>query len=142
MAVMYPSDGWVKELQKICNADPEFREACGDFAGKFIFQIDPEPGKLDKAAFLFFAADKGDASEAMALSSTDERPDAEYVIAGKYSVWKDIVRAKQEPLRALMTRKLRLIKGSQLKVLKQVKFALKMMNNCTRIDATYADDKA
>jgi len=140
MAVLYPSDEWIKELQKICNADPEFKEACGDFSGKFVFQIEAEPGKLDQTGYLFFWADKGDAKEAMALASADERPDSDYVMAGKYSVWKDVVRAKQEPLRALMTRKLRLIKGSQLKILKQVKFALKVMNNCTKIDARFPDE--
>lgn len=140
MAVLYPNDEWIKELQKICNADPEFKEACGDFSGKFVFQIEAEPGKLDLTGYLFFWADKGDAKEAMALVSCEERPDSDYVIAGKYSVWKDVVRAKQEPLRALMTRKLRLIKGSQLKILKQVKFALKMMNNCTKIEARFPDE--
>ena len=142
MALLYPSDGWIKELQKICNADPEFKDTCGDFSGKFIFQIEAEPGKLETTGYLFFWADRGGAKEAQALSATDERPDAEYVIAGKYSVWKDVVTGKQEPLRALMTRKLKLIKGSQLKVLKQVKLALKMMNNCTKIDAQFPDDKA
>lgn len=140
MAVLYPSDEWIKELQKICNADPEFKEACGDFSGKFVFQIEAEPGKLDQTGYLLFWADKGDAKEAMALASPEERADSDYVIAGKYSVWKDVVRAKQEPLRALMTRKLRLVKGSQLKILKQVKFALKMMNNCTKIEARFPDE--
>jgi len=140
MPVLYPSDEWIKELQKVCKADPEFKEACGDFSGKFVFQIEAEPGKLDETRYLFFGADKGDAKEAMALASADERPDSDYVIAGKYSVWKDVVRAKQEPLRALMIRKLRLIKGSQLKILKQVKFALKMMNNCTKVEARFPDE--
>lgn len=140
MSVLYPSDEWIKELQRICNADPEFKDACGDFSGKFVFQIEAEPGKLDQTGYLFFWADKGEAKEAKALASADERPDSDYVMAGKYSVWKDIVQAKQEPLRALMTRKLRLIKGSQLKILKQVKFALKVMNNCTKIDACFPDE--
>ena len=140
MAVVYPSDGWIKELQKICRADPDFKDACGDFAGTFIFQVESEPGKLDKTAYLFLWADQGDVREALALSSTDEKPDAEYIITGKYSVWKDVVTGKQEPLRALMTRKLKLIKGSQLKVLKQVKLALRMMHNSTRVEATFADE--
>lgn len=137
---MYPSDEWIKELQKICNGDPEFKETCGDFSGKFVFQIKAEPGKLDQTGYLFFWADKGDAKEAMALASPEERPDSDYVTAGKYSVWKDVVRAEQEPLRALMTRKLRRVKGSQLKLLKQVKFALKRMNNCTKIEARFPDE--
>ncbi len=52
MAVRYPSDEWIKELSRICNEDPEFKDAAGDFSGKFIFQIEAEPGKLDETAYL------------------------------------------------------------------------------------------
>ncbi len=141
MAVRYPSDGWIKELERICNEDPEFKEAAGDFSGKFIFQIEAEPGKLDETALLSVRVKDGVTSEARALSSLDECPDADYIVTGKYSVWKNIVQAKQEPLRAIMTRKLKLIKGSQLKVLKQVKLTLKIMNNCVKVDAEYPDEK-
>jgi putative sterol carrier protein len=83
----------------------------------------------------------GVSSEAKALPSVDECPDVDYIVTGKYSVWKNVVQAKQEPLRAIMTRKLKLVKGSQLKILKEVKLTLKIMNNCTKIDAEYPDDK-
>ena len=42
---------------------------------------------------------------------------------------------------AIMTRKLKLIKGSQLKILKEVKLTLKIMNNCVKVDAEYPDEK-
>jgi putative sterol carrier protein len=141
MAVLYPSDGWIKELDRICNEDPEFKEAAGSFSGKFIFQIEAEPGKLDETAFLSVQVKDGVSSEAKALSSLEELPDADYIVAGKYSAWKNIVQAKLEPLRAIMTRKLKLIKGSQLKILKEVKLTLKIMNNCVKVDAEFPDEK-
>ena len=141
MAVLYPSDGWIKELDRICKVDADFRDAAGDFSGKFIFQIEEEPGKLDETAFLSIRVKDGVTSEARALSSLEECPDADYIVTGKYSVWKNVVQAKQEPLRAIMTRKLKLIKGSQLKILKQVKLTLKIMNNCVKVDAEYPDEK-
>ncbi len=140
MGKRYPSDEWIKELERVCNEDPEFKDACGDFSGKFVLQIEAEPGKLDKTVYLFFWADQGVAKECCALSSLDERPDAEYVITGKYSVWKEMVRGKLEPLRGLMTRKIKLVKGSQLKLLKQVRFTLKLMNNSTKIDTAFVDE--
>jgi putative sterol carrier protein len=141
MAVRYPSDAWIKELERICNGDPEFKETAGDFSGKFVFQIEAEPGKLEETALLSVCVKDGVTSQARALSSLDECPDADYIVTGKYSVWKSIVQAKQEPLRAIMTRKLKLIKGSQLKILKQVKLTLKIMNNCVKVDAEYPDEK-
>ena len=141
MAVRYPSDEWIKELSRILNEDPEFKQAAGGFSGKFVFQIEAESGKLDETAFLSLRVDQGKTSEAKALSSLDECPDADYVVSGKYSVWKNVVQGKQEPLRAIMTRKLRLVKGKQLKLLKEVKLALKIMNSSAGMDAEYPDDK-
>ena len=142
MAVLYPSDGWIKELERICNEDPEFKDAAGKFSGKFIFQIEAEPGKLDETTLLSVRVKDGVTSEARALDSVDECPDADYIVTGKYSAWKGIVQAKLEPLRAIMTRKLKLIKGSQLKILKEVKLTLKIMNNCVKVDAEYPDEKS
>lgn len=141
MAVLYPSDGWIKELDRICNDDPEFKVAAGAFAGKFVFQIEEEPDKLDETVFLSIQVKDGVSSGARALSSLDECPDADYIVAGKYTAWKNIVQAKLEPLRAIMTRKLKLVKGSQLKILKEVKLTLKIMNNCAKVDAEYPDEK-
>lgn len=141
MAVLYPSDEWIKELDRICNADPEFKAAAGTFSGKFIFQIEKEAGKLDETAFLSVKVEDGVSSEARALASLDECPDADYIVTGKYSAWKNVVQAKLEPLRAIMTRKLKLIKGSQLKILKEVKLTLKIMNNCVKVDAVYPDEQ-
>jgi putative sterol carrier protein len=141
MAVLYPSDEWIKELDRICNEDPEFKEAAGNFSGKFIFQIEAEPEKLEETTLLSVRVQDGVSSEAKALGSVDECPDADYIVTGKYSAWKNIVQGKLEPLRAIMTRKLKLIKGSQLKILKEVKLTLKIMNNCVKVDAEYPDEK-
>ncbi len=141
MAVRYPSDEWIKELSRICNEDPEFKTVAGKFSGKFIFQVEPEEGKLDQTALLSVRVEHGTTSEARALSSLDECPDADYVVTGKYSVWKNVVQGKQEPLRAIMTRKLKLVKGKQLNLLKEVKLALKIMNTSAGIDAVYPDDR-
>jgi len=138
-AVRYPSDEWIQELQRVCNQDPGFRDACANFSGKLVFQVEAEPGKLESTAYLFCWPDRGEFREAMALASPDERPDVEYVISGKYTVWKEIVTGRQEPLRALMSRRVKLVKGSQLKLLKQVRFALRMMHNSTQIDAEFPD---
>ncbi|MEW6440901.1 MAG: SCP2 sterol-binding domain-containing protein [bacterium] len=141
MSALYPSDEWIKGLQAVCRADDGFRSSCGDFMGKFVFQIETEPGKLERPAYLFLWVDQGDAKEAKAMTSLDEEPDAEYVITGKYSVWKGVVQGKLDPLRAIMTRKLKLVKGSQFTILKQAKFAMRMISNATRVDTVFADER-
>ena len=59
--------------------------------------------ELDKTTLLSVRVKDGVTSEARALSSVEECPDADYIVTGKYSAWKGIVQAKLEPLRAIMT---------------------------------------
>ena len=70
-------------------------------------------------------------------------PVEEFGVAARQSFtpadFKEIVTGRQEPLRALMSRRVKLVKGSQLKLLKQVRFALRMMHNSTQIDAEFPD---
>ena len=141
MAVLYPSDAWIRELMLIANADEEMHELGKHFSGKFVFQVEAEAGLLDRTVCLFCWPDGGQVKEAMEVASPEARPDADYVITGKYSVWKKVVRGEQEPLRALMTRKLKLVKGRQIKLLKEVKLALKIINLCTQVDAEFVDEK-
>jgi hypothetical protein len=142
MGAIFPSDSWMKELQRICNEDQEFKEACGNFSAKMIYQIDEEHGKLDETTFLFFWPHQGEIKEAMALSSPSDRPDTEFIILGKYSVWKAVLEGKQEPFRAIMVRRLKLVKGRQLTLLKQVKLSLRVLHNCTLIDSDFVDEIA
>ncbi len=134
MGFKYPSDEWMKELKRICNDDKEFKDAVGTFGGIFVFQLEPEPGKLEKRTYLFLQIQDGNITNAGELPSIDDRPDLDYILEGSFSVWKDVITGKREPLRAIMTRKLKLVKGKQLALLKNTKMAMRMINNCVKVD--------
>jgi putative sterol carrier protein len=140
MAFPYPSLAWIKELQRICNTDPEFKEACSDFAGKMMFHIEADD-KLPKDVCLFIDVGDGQVKEAAEYATMKDREDTDYIMSAKYAVWKAIIQAELEPLRAIMTRKMKLVKGSQLKILKYVKFTLKMMSNSKAVDASFELEK-
>ncbi len=142
MSYLFPSDEWIKELQRICNDDPEFSDSCRKFSAKMAYQIDTEPGKLESPVIMYFWPDNGRVFDARALSSLEEVPDTEYVISGKYSVWKEVSSGGLDPFRAIITKKLKLVKGSQLKLMKNVKEAMKIMNLCITIDSRYPDDSS
>lgn len=140
MSPVYPSDEWIESFQLVCNNDPEFRDACASFSGKMLWQIEEEPGKLPRSILLFSWPDHGYIREAQALGKAEDRPDVEYIITGKYSVWKAIVKGELEPVRALITRKVKLTKGSQMKLLKQVRMAMRMMKNCSLVQTQFFDE--
>jgi putative sterol carrier protein len=140
MGFPYPSLAWIKELQRICNTDPEFKDAAGDFSGKMMFHIEADD-KLPKDVCLFIDVGEGQVKEAAEYATMKDRDDTDYIMSAKYTQWKDVINGQLEPLRAIMTRKMKLVKGSQLKILKYVKFTLKMMANSMAVDASFELEK-
>jgi putative sterol carrier protein len=141
MAALYPSDEWIKDLQRVCNEDPRMKEVGGNYSASFVFEIEADQN-LKEPAYLYFWPDKGVVKDSIALKSLDEKPDATYVIAGKYSNWKNLVKGKMAPLRMITTRKLRVVKGSQIKLLQNVKLSLRVMHNCLEVPCEFVDEKA
>ncbi|MBT8341601.1 MAG: hypothetical protein HKP58_07280 [Desulfatitalea sp.] len=140
MGFMYPSAEWMKELKRICNEDGEFKNSVGKFKGSFVFQVLPEPGKLEKPAFLKFAIADGSATDAGAAETLDELGDVDYVLEGNYTIWKEVISGKREPLRSIMTRKLKVTKGKQLTLLKNTKMAMRMISNSVKVSSVFADE--
>ena len=131
---------WIRELERICNADPEFKDAVSDFVGKILLHMEADE-KLGKDVSLYIDVGDGRIKESAAYESIQDRPDAEYVLSAKYSVWKEVIAGRLEPLRAIMTRKMKLVKGSQMKILKYVKFTLKMMTNAMTVESSFELEK-
>jgi putative sterol carrier protein len=140
MGFTYPSLAWIRELERICNADPEFKDAVSDFVGKMVLHIEADE-KLGKDVSLFIDVGDGRIKESAEYASVQDRPDADYILSAKYAVWKEAIAGRLEPLRAIMTRKMKLVKGSQMKILKYVKFTLRMMTNAMTVDSTFELEK-
>jgi len=140
MGFTYPSLAWIRELERICNADPEFKDAVSDFVGKMVLHIEADE-KLGKDVSLFIDVGDGRIKESAEYASVQDRPDADYILSAKYAVWKEVIAGRLEPLRAIMTRKMKLVKGSQMKILKYVKFTLRMMTNAMTVDSTFELEK-
>jgi putative sterol carrier protein len=140
MAFIFPGLEWTQEVQRICNADPEFKEAVQDFNGKMMFHIEADE-KIDKSVCLFLDIADAQVKEAAEYADMKDRPDTDYILSAKYTQWKEVITGQLEPLRAIMTRKMKLVKGSQLKMLKYVKFTLKMMDVTKAVDSDFSLEK-
>jgi putative sterol carrier protein len=140
MGFAYPSLAWIKELERICNTDSSFKDAASDFVGKMVLHIEADD-KLGKDVCLFIDVGDGRIKESAEYASIQDRPDADYILSAKYTQWKQVISGQLEPLRAIMTRKMKLVKGSQLKILKYVQFTLKMMANSMAVDSSFELEK-
>jgi putative sterol carrier protein len=142
MPVVFPSEEWIREVERASQTDAELKDVIKGFKGAFVFQVDPEEGLLGKTFYLYFKLDENGVHSGAALSSLDERSDIDYIIAGKYSRWKAVLREDIDPMKALMTRKLSLAKGNMMKILKSTKMAMRLITLCAEMEARFIDEAA
>ena len=83
--------------QRICYEDPSSRMPVQAFPASSFFRS--TQSLVSWTALHICSAGRIGRLGAMALASPDERPDVEYIIAGKYSNWKEVVTGRQKPLR-------------------------------------------
>jgi putative sterol carrier protein len=142
MAAVFPSEEWIEEVGRASQRDTELRGLIKGFEGSFVFHVEPEEGLLEKTFYLYFKLDQNGVHSGAALSFLDERPNVDYVIAGRYSNWKAVLKGDIDPLKALMTRKLWLARGKMMNLLKSQKMALRLISLCAEMKAVFVDEMA
>ena len=61
-----------------------------------------------------------------------------FVIRAPVAAWRKVIEKQLDPIRALMTRQLRL-KGTMPKIMKHPKAATELVNCCTLVDTTWPE---
>ena len=139
MATTFPSLEWLKALQELINSNPEYEKAAADHEGAMTMVIEPEEGLLDEEYILWTDPYHGKLREVKRLKSIDEEK-SEFLLNGKYSVWKKIIKGEQDPMRALMTGKIK-VKGQMTSLLKQTRPAKITMETFQKIETVFIDEQ-
>ena len=138
--VPFPSAEWLDQLKEQLNTSPAYADAAKNWEGDFYFVIDPEKNSpIDETVYLYMDLWHGECREAHRVTNKEEKSPA-YIMSGPYGKWKKVVTAKLDPIQALVTGQLKL-KGNMVMVMKNVKAAQEIIRACTRIDASFADEK-
>ena len=136
MAVLFPSEEWAKEFVDRINNDPEFAKAASTWEGSLALNIMSEDGLLDENFILWLDPYHGEVRDYKKISSLEDEK-ANFSISAKYSVWRDIVSGKVNPMMAMMTGKLR-VKGNMAKLLTQKQASDKIMDLMQEMDLKFA----
>lgn len=112
---LFGSEEWVKGLTAVVNANKELPRAGKGFNAPIQFIV-KDAGGRGEVAFWSYMKD-GKILDTAAGEVNDE---AEYVLIGDYSVWQDIVAGKQDPIQAIMVKKL-VFEGNIQTVMKYIK---------------------
>jgi putative sterol carrier protein len=136
MPYLFPSPEWVEQLQIEINRNEAYRSSGKTWEGDFYFTVKSGPG-LEEPFRLYLDLWHGECRDAFAVTG-EETKKPEFVIAGTLDTYRRIFTKKQDPIQALMTRRLEL-EGNMMKIMRAVKATLDLVNCCSLIDTVYPD---
>lgn len=132
----FPSDEWVKALMEQVNQSEDYRKVAQKWEGDFYFVINAGPG-VPQDVYLYMDLWHGECREAYEVTDPSEKS-PEFIIRAPVANWRKVIEARVDPIRALMTRQLKL-KGTMTKIMKMPKTATELVKCCTRVDTQWPD---
>jgi putative sterol carrier protein len=134
MTFKFPSDEWVKEFANQMNASESYAKSAKDWEGDFNFIVEADKS-YPETVYFFIGLYHGQATDAAMVGSAEARP-APFTVSGPFSVWRKVIEGKQDPIQALMMRKLKL-KGNLMKVMRYPKAAKEMVDCVKRVPTEF-----
>ncbi len=134
MAFKFPSDEWIKELSRQLNASEAYEKSAKDWEGDFVFIVEPDEA-YDDEAYLFLGLYHGKSPDAAALEDLNER-EAEFILRGPFSVWRQVIEGKMDPIQGMMTRKLK-VQGNMMKIMRYPKAAKEIVSCCAQVPTAW-----
>lgn len=135
MATEFATDAWIKELHHRLNESESYREAAANWEGDFHFVITKGAG-IEEDRYLYIDLLHGQSLEA--FRDLEQAKSPAYTLSGPLPLWRKIVSGQQDPIKALMSRQLKL-KGNMMKIMKSPKAAVEMVKVCTEIDTSWPE---
>jgi len=128
---LFASEEWADELKAQVNVDKEMPKAGKGFDSTIQFIIE---GAGDRGDLPFWPRMKdGKVLEVHA----NEKKKCDYTVCGDYSVWKDIVEGRQDPLQAIMIKKLT-FEGNMQTIMKYIKAVNLLMENVKHVPTEFS----
>ena len=116
------------------NKSQAYRQAAKAWEGDFYFVIEPE-GSLTEPVYMYMDLWHGISRDAfIAKDPTLQSP--EFVISAPVGTWKDVIELRLDPMKGLLTKKLRL-NGNMAKIMRAVKAANELVKCTTRVPTKF-----
>ncbi|HZH04380.1 MAG TPA: SCP2 sterol-binding domain-containing protein [Myxococcaceae bacterium] len=108
---VFPSKEWCEEAVRLANADPDAERAGAGWTGDIGLVIGWEPGKLTSDFAVHVEPRGGHIERFTLLRDADELEEIEpaYLVRAQYSVWKELIRGRLDPVEALVRRRLEVV---------------------------------
>ena len=140
MAIDFPSEAWTVAYREKVNSDPAYKEAGKTWTyGALAFVVSKEPsiGLNEDTAFIL-DVHEGFCRKAW-IANLEEAKAQPFCITGSYAQWKAVMKKQLDPIKGMMQGKLKL-KGNLPIIVKHVKAAQALVENCGRVDTHFLDE--
>ena len=137
MSVRAFSEEFAQAYKDELNKSERYRQAAGGWKWKVGLVVEPDAG-LDAAKGILLDLFEGEARDVRVVSPEEART-ADFVISGAYSQWKSLMRRELDPMRAMLTGKLK-VKGDLATLMRYTRAANEMTEATTRIDIDFPDE--
>lgn len=134
----FPSPEWLDAFRDAINANTELREAARTWEGDITLVVYAEPDKgVPFDSWAWFDLQREDAIDAKVVGP-EEGSRAAFVIAATYSVWKDVLQGRLEPIRGMTQGKLRL-SGDLIAIRENVRAVGELVSTATHLPTEFPD---
>ena len=136
MGIKFATEEWVKAACKELNSSKDYMDAAKNWEGDMYFIIEPE-GAFKEKVIEYFDNYHGECRATAIIADEGSKTPA-YRFWAPYGIWKQILQAKMDPIKAMMSGKLNL-KGDMGQIMKMPRAAVELVNCFLKIDTEYPD---
>jgi len=134
MAIKFPSEEWIKELETRLNTSESYAQAAATWEGDNIFVILPDEN-YQGTSYFYINLQHGKASDARQLKSLDEQS-ALFTSTAPFGTWRKVLEGRLDPIQAMFSGKIKL-KGSMAQIQRTPKATYEMTKIAGQIDADF-----
>ncbi len=138
---LFPSKEWAEEFCRKLNENQDYRNAAKTWEGSIMFLATNLPPRVaekygrDRAGFvldLFHGECRGSQ-----WAEDPDKAEADYILEATYEDWKRVISGQLGPIPALMSRKLKVKKGSLATLIRYSAAALAMVKTAQTVPSIF-----
>lgn len=133
-SVLFATDIWIKKVGDECNKSEAYQEAAKNWEGDFYFIVEPDQ-QGEEPIYMYMDLYHGRCRQAFVPEDVDAL-NPEFRISGPLRVWRAIAQKEMDPIKALVTRQLR-VKGNITKIMRNVRAANELVNCTTKVNTEF-----
>jgi len=131
----FGSEAWLNQLKDQLNQSETYAEAAKNWEGDLYFIIETRGSRLSEEIYLYMDLWHGQCRQ-VAIATSSDQFSPEFTFTGNVKTFKQIIDDGLDPMKAIMTRKLKL-QGNMAKIMRNVKAANQLVHCCTMIPTSF-----